>query len=183
MRTGPLLATAALLVALAGCVPTSHPSTLPSASATPVFASDAEALAAAEKAYAAYESAVDSSLQTTSSDGLEAVATGDALKTAQSSVRSLQKDGRTQKGDSKVGRVMPADLSALTVAGRSTEVAQVYACLDVSNVTVVDASGTPVSVTGRQAVFPTVVSLLWSANDGKLLVSEESVWDGKNFCG
>src|SRR3954462_13593979 len=81
MRTAPLLATAALLLALAGCVPTdSHPTSWPHPSATPVFASDAEALAAAEKAYAAYEAAVDRSLQSISVDGLDAVATGDALK-------------------------------------------------------------------------------------------------------
>src|SRR4051812_41826324 len=55
MRAAPLAPVAALLLALAGCVPSDpHPTASPSASATPVFASDAEALAAAEKAYAAY---------------------------------------------------------------------------------------------------------------------------------
>ena len=55
MRTGPVILTVAVLFALAGCVPSdSQPSAAPSPSATPVFASDAEALAAAEKAYAAY---------------------------------------------------------------------------------------------------------------------------------
>ncbi|HEU0205628.1 MAG TPA: hypothetical protein VFQ74_02915, partial [Pseudolysinimonas sp.] len=114
MRTGSLLVTAALLVALAGCVPTNaHPSESPSATATPVFASDAEALAAAENAYAAYQAAVDKSLQTSSLEGLDSVATGDALETARSSVDTFQKEGRTQRGDSKVRKVAPADLSPL----------------------------------------------------------------------
>ena len=40
MRTGSFLVTAALLLALAGCVPVdSHPSSSPTGSATPVFAS------------------------------------------------------------------------------------------------------------------------------------------------
>ncbi|MES1170616.1 MAG: hypothetical protein ABUL47_08010, partial [Leifsonia sp.] len=82
MRTGPVLAAAVLLAVLAGCVPTGTPTKSPRATATPVFASDAEALAAAEKAYAAYESAVDRSLQTSSAEGLDAVATGDALSSA-----------------------------------------------------------------------------------------------------
>jgi hypothetical protein len=183
MRTGPLLAAAALLLALAGCVPTApHPSASPSASATPAFASDAETLAAAEKAYAAYESAVDRSLQTTSTIGLAEVAMGDALKTARSSVNSFQRAGRTQRGNSRIEKVTGADLSALTAGGTSGDVAQIYACLDVSMVEVLDATGASVSVPGRQTIFPTLVSLAWSSKDGKLLVSEESVWDGKNFC-
>jgi hypothetical protein len=183
MRTGSLLVTAALLLALAGCVPVdSQPSASPSASATPVFASDAEALAAAEKAYAAYESAVDESLRTSSKTGLDAVATGDALKTARSSVDSFVSSGRTQRGSSQVKDVAAADLSPLTVAGHEG-VAQIYACLDVSQIQIVDASGSEVSNPGRQTVFPTLVSLSWSKKNQKLLVAEESVWDGKNFCG
>jgi|GEM_PF-1988008 len=182
MRLAPLALAAALLLALAGCVPSTHPSASPRASATPVFASDADALAAAEKAYAAYELAVDTSLQTSSVDGLDAVATGDALEAAKTSVRSFQKDGRTQKGESVIRKVTPADLTALTVPDVANRPAQVYACLDVSKVEVFDASGAQVSAPGRQVVFPTLVSLSWSANDRKLRVSDESVWDGKNFC-
>ncbi|MBW4033634.1 MAG: hypothetical protein HIU88_13400, partial [Acidobacteria bacterium] len=55
MRTGRLTLAVAMLLALVGCVPTGqHAASSPTASLTPVFASDAEALAAAEKAYAAY---------------------------------------------------------------------------------------------------------------------------------
>lgn len=183
MRLAPLALAAALLLALSGCVPTgSHPSPSPSASATPVFASDAEALAAAEKAYAAYESAVDKSLQTSSSSGLEAVATGKALVAARRSVESFRSEGRTQRGVSLIRDVTPADLGPLVVAGRAGNEAQIYACLDVSKVEVVDASGLEVSNPGRQAVFPVLVSLLWSVDKRGLLVSEESVWDGRNFC-
>jgi hypothetical protein len=182
MRSGPVLVAAALLLALTGCVPTGTPSASPTASATPLFASDAEALAAAETAYAVYESAVDRSLQTASATGLATVATGDALKTARSSVVSFKKEGRKQEGESKISREMAADLSALTVVGHSTDIAQIYACLDVSMVKVVDDTGNSVSNPGRQTMFPTLVSLEWSAANMRLLVSEESVWDGQNFC-
>ena len=147
-----------------------------------MFASDAEALAAAETAYANYEAAVDKSLQTISAEGLGAVATGDALKSAESSVDSFRTDGRTQRGDSKVGKVTAADLSALTVGGLAAGTSQIYACLDVSMVEVLDSAGHSVSAPGRQTVFPTLVSLVWSMKNRKLLVSEESVWDGQDFC-
>jgi hypothetical protein len=147
-----------------------------------VFASDAEALAAAEKAYAAYESAVDKSLQTSSPDGLDVVATGDALTSAISSAAAFKQDGRKQRGNSTVGKVTPADLGALTMPGAADGVAEIYACLDVSRVEVIDASGKTVSAPDRQVIFPTLVSLVWSASNQALLVSEESVWDGQNFC-
>ena len=183
MRTGPALLAVAVLLTLAGCVPsTSHPTAAPSASATPVFASDAEALAAAEKAYAAYESVVDLSLQTVSDSQLSGVASGKALKGARVSVESFKKAGRSQEGDSTVSKARAADLSALTVAGALDGAAQIYACLDVSAVTVVDSDGIRVSAVTGQSVFPILVSLNWSPSSRKLLVTEESVWDGTDFC-
>ena len=183
MRTGPLVLATAVMLALAGCVPSDSPATSePSASLTPVFASDAEALAAAEAAYAAYQAAVDTSLQTVANVGLDSVATGDALKSALGSVGALQKAGRHQSGESLVKQVKSADMSTLTVAGRDRDPAQIYACLDVSKVIILDSTGTAISEAGRQTVFPTLVSVLWASGKRKLLVSEESVWDGADFC-
>ena len=183
MRTLPALLAVAVLLALAGCVPSeSHPTAAPSASATPVFASDADALAAAEKAYAAYEAAVDASLQTTSDSGLDQVSVGKALQDARASVKSFEDARRIQEGNSSVSRASVADLSALTVAADSHNVAQIYACLDVSAVTVLDSTGAVVSAANGQTRFPILVSLEWAASSQKLLVSEESVWDGTDFC-
>ena len=183
MRIGPLLLAVGVLLALAGCVPsTPHATAAPSASATPVFASDAEALAAAEKAYAAYEAVVDSSLQSASDTGLAAVASGSALTSAIESVDSFKKAGQFQRGESLVTRVTGADLSTLTMSADSAGPAQIYACLDVSGVTVVDSAGNVVSGSNRQTLFPTLVSLEWKASSRDLLVSEEAVWDGANFC-
>jgi len=183
MRIGRLLVMTALVLALVGCVPTGgHQSASPTPSATPVFASDAEALAAAEKAYAAYERAVDGALQSRSPDGLELVATNDALRAALSSVDAFLKAGRFQRGSSHISSVSAADLSALTEPGRADAPAQIYGCLDVSDVQVVDSTGANLSSSGRQTIFPTLVSLVWSPGTKRLLVSEESVWDGKNFC-
>lgn len=180
MRTGPLALAVVVVLALAGCVPSdSHPTAAPSSRATPVFASDEEALAAAEAAYAAYEAAVDKSLQLLDESGLASVSSGAALKTAIGSVQDFKDQGRRQIGASKVVYAAPQDLSALT--GSSSGSAEIYACLDVSEVQVIDADGRSVSAPDRVTVFPLVVSFAWQAEQ-KLVVSKEVVWDGKPFC-
>lgn len=171
----------ALLLALTGCVPTSgrdQPS--PSVSATPVFASDEEALAAAEKAYAAYEAAVDRSLQSLDATSLGAAARGEALSNAQAAVKSFAREGRRQVGYSIVKSVAPLDLSGLTNTPVSS--GQVYGCLDVSGVDVVDSTGSSVTSSGRQMIYPTVVEVVWSERHQQLFVTNESVWDGDDFC-
>ena len=60
LRPIAVLAAAFVLAALSGCVQTTEkPTPTPTAAATPAFASDEEALAAAEKAYAAYLAVLD----------------------------------------------------------------------------------------------------------------------------
>src|SRR4051812_14875779 len=74
-RSSPTSPIAALLIAglglaLAGCVPSEPPVTSPPTSdAQPVFASDEEALAAAEEAYGAYIAMVDEILRNGGDDG------------------------------------------------------------------------------------------------------------------
>jgi hypothetical protein len=143
-----------------------------------VFRTDAEALAAAEKAYRAYEAAVDKSLSTADGAELSQVATGQALEAAMESVDKYKSSGRRQVGQSAVKSVDPADLSRLLTAHPIS--GQIYGCLDVSRVVVVDASGRDVSVPGRDTIYPTLVTLEWKRS--RLLVGEEKVWDGANFC-
>jgi hypothetical protein len=178
MRTLVGAVTVAGVLLLGGCGGGDPMPTLPpTPSATPIFASEEEALAAAEDAYAVYQAAVDLALQTLDDSGLDAVATGTALATALESVEEFEASARHQVGFTQVGSVSPADLSSL-VDGDGTEVSQVYACIDLSAVSVVSQSGettqSPVSV------LPMIVGLTWDGNH--LLVAEEEVWDGSNFC-
>ncbi|MEP6843257.1 MAG: hypothetical protein ABJA11_07030, partial [Pseudolysinimonas sp.] len=104
MRTGPFLVAALLLLALGGCVPTgTHVSDSPSASATPVFASDAEALAAAEKAYAAYLKVSDQILNEGGEDPtrLLGVATSSAYDTESKGYSSARDRGWHSVGTSR----------------------------------------------------------------------------------
>jgi len=153
------------------------PTLPPSPSSTPVFASEEEALAAAEKAYEAYQAAVDLALSTLDASGLEDVADGSALEAARDSVANLAAEGARQVGETSVLSVLPTDLSGLVVGGGDGH-AQIYGCLDLTQVGIREADGT-VSESGI-ANFPTIVAL--RASGGVLLVVEEDVWDGDNFC-
>ena len=181
MRTGPLLATAALLLALAGCVPTgTGGSPSPSARATPVFASDAEALAAAEKAYAAYLKVSDRLAQGgwKDVDSLAPYVRGAALstdlKTADSlSSRSLKQIGTTTFDTPK--------LQGVDDRGDGTAVVTVYLCLDVSEVDVVGPDGASIVPASRQSRVPLEVDVdnLRSTN---FKISRSDAWSGTDFC-
>jgi hypothetical protein len=153
------------------------PTLPPTPTATPIFASEEEALAAAEEAYAAYQAAVDHALQTLDGDGLGAVAVEPALSTARESVERLRAEGSHQVGETVVASVLPTDLTPLIDGGVGGE-PQIYACLDLTSVAIIAADGT--SSSSRLDRFPMIVTL--SIDGSSLLVASEEVWDGDNFC-
>lgn len=151
---------------------------LPTPTATAAFASDAEALAAAEAAYAAYQLAVDEALASASDDGLEHVAGGAALERAVEAARQFAESGARQVGRSVVLSVEAADLAGLTQSSTGGY-GQVYACLSLADVVVREPDG---SVSRSEVeVLPMLVGLEYA--DRRLRVVEEEIWDGDNFCG
>ena len=181
MRTGPLLVTAALLLALTGCVPTNaHPSGSPSASATPVFASDAEALAAAEKAYAAYLKVSDE----IANDGgknpgrLSGLATGTLLSDDLSGFRSFADKGWHSVGQTKLTKTV---LQSAAFGEKGQGTVMVYLCEDVSGVDVVDQSGASVVSSARPQLqqFQVVLDVVHS----NLIPSDREPWTGASICG
>jgi hypothetical protein len=162
---------------LAGCVPVEPTVTpAPEPSTTPVFASEEEALAAAEEAYAAYQAAVDNALATYNTDALSDIATGAALEEALESVVLYQEDGRRIVGSSSISSETLADADL-----HSGDV-QLYACLDISETRVFDSAGTDITPPGRASRFPMIVALILGEELSHLVVSEEEVWDGSDFC-
>ncbi|HWR86002.1 MAG TPA: hypothetical protein VN200_08420, partial [Rhodoglobus sp.] len=116
-----VFAALALVLLLAGCVPTPPaPSPTPEASSTPVFATEEEALAAAEEAYAAYQTAVDDALSTLDAAELAGVATDAALQAAEESVASFAEKQQRQVGQSRFDTV--------SLAQHSEPLLQIYAC-------------------------------------------------------
>jgi hypothetical protein len=171
----------ALAVLLTGC----HPPTLTKVrswpGATPVFASEEEALAAAEEAYGEYQDVVDRALATYEIEELSRVAQGEALEAAIQSVRDFEAQGHRFVGASSVDSVALISVGGL-LTGDRIEPAEIHACLDISRTDVLGPSGTSVVTDARPARYPVRVLLQSARATSRLLVLSEEVWDGENFC-
>jgi len=183
MRTGSLVVAATLLLVLAGCVPVdSKPSTSPSASATPVFASDAEALAAAEKAYAAYLKVSEA----ITGDGGASPDRIDPYVTAGQAPREHETYAYFSQNDfHTVGTATfsPPSLEQIEFDKLGAAELTVYTCVNASSVRVLDASGTDVTPANREDLTPLEVTLVSSKTTrSRLLISESSRWSGSGVC-
>lgn len=184
-RVGAALAAAgALALLLSGCTgdaPAPAPS--PSADAAePIFASDEEALAAAESGYSSHLALVDQLTASGGTDvvGLDEVATPSYAAGLEDSLQRLHESGTRTQGETRfdsAGLIERFDSEgAVTV--------NVYLCLDVSNVRVLDAAGQDVTPTERQDRAPVQVEFV-SASAGdptQLVVSGAQSWSGDDFC-
>ncbi|MHC5797028.1 hypothetical protein ACVXZ4_12795 [Lacisediminihabitans sp. FW035] len=185
MWTIPRISGAALVVVLllSGCVPTPAPtSQTPRPTATPVFASEAEALAAATKAYAEYVRVSDEIL----ADGgknperIEAVASGDAQEDALSGYGEFRAKELRAVGLSIVNNVSIQQFS--NSPARGIDLVSIYACLDVSNVDVLDKNGVSVVSPQRPSRQPFQVSERWDKERAVLVVSSREPWADGGVC-
>ena len=182
-KVAALVLAIVVLLALAGCVqpsphviPTSAPST------KPVFASDAAALAAAEKAFEGYVTASDA----IGSDGgknPERIARWvppARLKIETKAFNSFATTGERLDGPSAISHFELQELHQ-TSDGRVTLTA--YACDDVSGSRLVDSSGADVTPSTRPDIVPLQVHFQNLTARSKVLVVEGSdPWSGSNFC-
>lgn len=186
MRTSFRLAAVTLVFAAAlsasGCTP-DPPTPKPPATATdaPLFASDEEALAAAEEAYAAYLAVSDQILMESGSDPER------LLKVATKSVFEAQLEGykmTASKGWTSTGGTTVDSVSLERYEPSAEEsVVIVYACIDVSKVDVFDVTGTSVVSDARPDRTPVESTFDVSRDsDSRLLLSGEVPWSGENFC-
>jgi hypothetical protein len=174
-----VVATSAVLVGCvqspSGVIPTSEPS------ATPVFASDAAALAAAKKAYVAYLVVSDQ----VANDGgqnagrFSAVVTRSWLPREQASAASLLQSNRSQVGASA------AEKYRLEQRSQTRDIANVsvYVCLDLSAVHYVDTGSGSNPTAPTAALVPIEVNLVSAAKGSQtLLVERNTPWQGNDFC-
>jgi hypothetical protein len=180
MQSGPVLVAAALLLALTGCVPTGTPSASPTASATPLFASDAEALAAAETAYAAY-------LKVSDEIGHDGGSDPDRIAPTVTSDRfSIEKRGSAALQDHGLrttGLTIFSDPSLEQVASSGAEVEVVfYVCWDVTAVHVLDSSGS--DVTPGDRVNKRTLEVVVTTVRGRLplVLESDDPWSGSTSC-
>jgi hypothetical protein len=164
---------------LAGCSPdTVMPTPPPDPTSTPVFASDEEALAAAEDAYARYLE-VSNDLGEggwLDSSALSTVLRGEALDEELATAESFSANGYMQIGrstfDTATLQQWESDADTISIT--------VYLCLDVTGVDVVDSAGTSIVAPDRADRRSLEVAIDNEEDDFK--VSGGDVWSGQSFC-
>jgi hypothetical protein len=165
---------------LAACVPddpVGPPS--PGPSGTPVFASEEEALAAAEEVYGEYLAASNDLGESgwADSTALAEFTRGDLLADEEGSAQE-----RNEKGWRQIGRSTfdSFTLQQVVDSGPGTVVITAYLCVDVTTVDVVDSSGQSVVSPERPPRQPIEVDL--DDQEGDLKVSRSEAWSGQDFC-
>lgn len=166
-------------VALAGCsTPQPTPAVTKKTAPSPMFASDAEALAAATKAYAAYLKVSDEISHDggTNPERIKPYATGKALALAIKSTQQYAASGAHSAGDTVLRN------SYLQGSGSDQRRAVIYTCEDVSGVDVVDANGVSLVEPDRPTLSAFMVSLVRRTGNSKLIVEERKPWDSEGVC-
>lgn len=182
MRRTPVSLPIALSVVTAACLYLSgcgpiNPMPTPTPSVTvapaPLFESDEEALAAAEKVYREYLEVVDSAFATGDTSRLDTVATGPALESAISAVERWVADGWSQVGSTNG--------TATDLVSFDQTYVEIHACLDVAGVEIVTAMGGRVELGPGPEAYTVVVGITFD-DRGHGRVESEEAWDGNQAC-
>jgi len=189
MRTGTVpLVTGVVAVGIAvamtasGC--TKQPPPLapdPTPTVRPVFASDAEALAAAEKAYAAYLRVNDQVAR----DGGRNVQLLKPIETPRQFAYDSKSFGNFLSSHSHVSGHSKYHKFALQQADSTAdggEVVKVYVCLDVSGTRVLNSRNQDVTPVGDEKLPLKVTFRSTSEAPSRLLLDGSDVWSGTDFC-
>ena len=180
-----LIAAMLAATALAGCAasPKPLPSVSGTADAAPVFASDDEALAAAEKAYAAYQKVGDAVGQDggDNAERFQSVAVGAALEQASTAARSST---RRRSSSRRIKHVHDTS----DAVQRTTDLGSIPRSSCTSAMT--SSTGTDsLTKSGRRSRSQARPSKLPFASDGisgswhaPWFVSDKVLWEGENFC-
>lgn len=144
-----------------------------SPASAPVFASDEEALAAAEAAYARYVEVVDQVFIDggANPERMEEVATGEYLQVALAGFETVRSAGWRSTGGTVFRDLSLQDYSV----GRGTDnQIAVYVCEDISAVDVIDANG--VSVVSPDRPPSTLFAATLDASGEEWVLSSHEVW-------
>jgi len=167
-------------LALAGCTPGPGPLPIPpSPTATPVFASDEEALEAAVGLFGEYLAFADTTSPQEQLEGgrLEGFLASEALDESRESLQEWVDNGWSSSGHSSI------DSPQLQSYRESQGVAAVtfYLCEDLSAVDVVDGTGVSVVTPGRRDRLPLEVEVSGQSSQN-LRITRSDLWAGDDFC-
>jgi len=168
------------MLALTGCVEGDRIPTLPpTPTSTPIFASDEEALAAAEDAYAAYNevSALIAMDGGADPERIAPFVTEEQLTDELEGSDFYQRNGIHA---SSGGVVTSTVLQQYIESDGQAEVV-VYVCLDVSGARILDASGADVTPVDRAPVIALEV-VLTGDDPTSLLIADSQQWSSTDFC-
>ena len=167
---------------LSGCSgPPAPPPAPPSPTATQVFASEDEALAAATEAYAAYRAASDlfSAGGARNIQLIEPYMTVEYAADMGEDIEQFQANGFSTVGTSSFDSVQ---LQSVFDDGMDAQVV-LYLCSDTSDVRLIDAMGSDVGVETRQTRLPLEIQLRSGpSNAHSLLIDGSELWSGDDFC-
>jgi hypothetical protein len=173
----------ALALALSGCVSADPAVTpQPQVSAKPLFASDAEALKAAEEAYAAYLKVSDQILADggANPERILTVATKGWSEIQTVGFEDAKAKGWKSSGQTSFdGATLQANNS---LAPRGQATVSIYLCVDVSAVSVADSFGMSVVSDIRPSRAPFEISFDSDDRESRLLVAREDPWSGDDIC-
>ncbi len=186
MRTAPaLLVILALSLALTGCVPDDDPIVVdPEPSASPIFESDEEALAAAEEALVLYYETSDLVLSEggVGSERLEFVSSAEIAASEKTSHQQMIDRGWHAVGNTQVDSITLQSFDPY--ADEGDETVTLYACVDVSGLDIVDTSGASVVSPTRSARTPFEIGFVLKSpgDSSNLVLSRKDAWSGDDFC-
>jgi uncharacterized protein YcfL len=177
MRVKPLIAIPLIAIALAGCSsqqPAPQNSTA-TAEEKPLFATDEEALAAAQAAYAHYLEVSDQIARDggANPERLKGLVSEQQYENELQNYKEYASSGLHSSGRSS--------FDSIHISNSSQQAISAYLCVDVTNSGVLNSAGNDVTPEGRVDRWPLVVNFKFEP-PGDLLISGSETWTGKNFC-
>ena len=177
MPVKPLIAIPLIAVALAGCS-AQQPApkeTAAAAAQKPLFASDEEALAAAQAAYANY-------LEVSDQIARDGGANPERLKGLVSdSLYTDEVSGFQQIAQEQSIAVGSSSFDTIHLQGIDSKSLTTYLCIDHSQIHLQNLSGQDVTSPNRVDRYPLVVTFASDGN-GSLIIESSESWSGQNFC-
>ena len=180
MRLPAVLAVTLAVLVVSGCGspdPVVVPE--PESTSTPLFASDEEALAAAEEAYAAYLAVSDQILAEGGANPERAYAflTENMRAEEAEGVQLYVDSGWHSQGNTSFDSVVLQQFVAEPDSANLT----VYLCIDVSNLRILNTSGVDVTPEMRPNRLPLELEFIAEAS-ATMKLERSDLWSGEDFC-
>jgi len=176
MRVKALILVPLVAVALTACAAqvTPVPTTTEAVTEKPLFATDEEALSAAQAAYANY-------LEVSDQIARDGGANPERLKGLVSeSLYEEQLQGYQDVESKGLRAVGASKFDHFELQNNAGSRLQTYVCLRLSGIQVLDSSGEDVTPSGRNNDLP--LTLEWATSNGSMILETSEIWTGQNFC-